>query len=211
MEDMDVTLHFEGRHIYLKDHFLTDAAAASCRCQVIDRKQNECDALSDMKHAHLHYCDGYLAREAILKSVIRFFSFLHTMQERKYVLISQMMICRLQQGERQTAWLALTSNLQSADSGCSCDACAPTCKNTDFCRTTMIPFTMTLEQRLIETTPQCLDEWALLVFTHYVFYWRIKYQPVPCYLLDQRQLCDQQVNLKTEQEENILEQGPGNV
>lgn len=46
---MDVTLHFEGRHIYLKDHFLTDAAAAaSCRCQVIDRKQNEYDALSDM-------------------------------------------------------------------------------------------------------------------------------------------------------------------
>lgn len=34
--------------VYLRDYFLTDTAASSCGCQVIDREPNESNTLSDV-------------------------------------------------------------------------------------------------------------------------------------------------------------------
>ena len=86
--------------IYLRDYFLTGTAAASRGCQVIDREQNECNALSDTD-THLRYCDGYQAQEQFWNLYQPLFLPHTTANERKYVFVSLMTLTRREDTGRE--------------------------------------------------------------------------------------------------------------
>ena len=144
VEDMEVEKYIlKGRW----DYFLTGTSAASCGCQVIDRKLNESDGFSDINTVtSIIVIDIWLGSN--FKICIRCLLFFAQQWRRanKSWYLRPCCQCADTRGKmgklRASNWTTGTSlkllseslcvRLRPACPGGSCNACAPAWKNTDF-------------------------------------------------------------------------------